>query len=156
ASVVTEAEAKAKSAALALSAFRSQQSVFDPERQSTLQLQGIAKLQEELISTKTQLAQIRSVTANNPQIPVLARRVDTLQKEIDAEMQKVAGGNTSLTTQASEYERLALDRAFAEKQLASALASLELARNEAQKKQLYLERIVQPNLPDYALEPRRV
>lgn len=155
-SVVAETEAKAKSAALALSNFRNQQSVFDPERQSTLQLQGIAKLQEELIATKTQLAQIRSVSANNPQIPVLARRLTALQGEIDAEMRKVAGGNTSLTTQASEYERLALERAFAEKQLASALASLELARNEAQRKQLYLERIVQPNLPDYAIEPRRI
>jgi capsular polysaccharide transport system permease protein len=154
--VVQEAELKAKNAALALSDFRNQRSVFDPERQSALQLQGIAKLQEELIATKTQLAQIRSLTADNPQIPVLNRRVATLQREIDAEMRKVAGGNSSLTRQSSEYERLALERSFAEKQLASALASLELARNEAQKKQLYLERIVQPNTPDYAVEPRRV
>lgn len=156
ASVVVEAEQKAKQAALALSAFRNQRSVFDPERQSTLQLQGIAKLQEELIATKTQLAQIRGLTAENPQIPVLAARIVTLQREIDAEMRKVAGGGTSLTSHASEYERLALERTFADKQLASALASLELARNEAQKKQLYLERIVQPNLPDYSVEPRRV
>jgi capsular polysaccharide transport system permease protein len=34
--------------------------------------------------------------------------------------------------------------------------SLEQARNEAQRKQLYLERIVQPNLPDVATEPRRL
>jgi capsular polysaccharide transport system permease protein len=154
--VVQEAEVKAKSAALALSAFRTDRSVFDPERQSAIQLQGIAKLQEELISTKTQLEQVRRLTADNPQVAVLTARVATLQKEIDSEMRKVAGGGSSLTTKASEYERLALERAFAEKQLASALASLELARNEAQRKQLYLERIVQPNRPDYAIEPRRV
>jgi capsular polysaccharide transport system permease protein len=71
-------------------------------------------------------------------------------------MRKVMGAGGSLTSHASEYERLALERTFADKQLASALASLELARNEAQKKQLYLERIVQPNLPDHAVEPRRV
>ena len=29
-------------------------------------------------------------------------------------------------------------------------------RNEAQRKQLYLERIVQPSLPDVAVEPRRL
>jgi capsular polysaccharide transport system permease protein len=45
---------------------------------------------------------------------------------------------------------------FAERQLATALAALESARNEAQRKQLYLERLVQPNLPDRALEPRRI
>jgi capsular polysaccharide transport system permease protein len=33
---------------------------------------------------------------------------------------------------------------------------MELARAEAQKKQLYLERIVQPNLPDHNLEPHRL
>jgi len=153
---VTEAERKAKIAALALSAFRTKSSVFDPERQSTMQLQGVAKLQEELISTKTQLAAVRGLSANNPQIPVLESRVDALQREIDAETRKVAGGGISLTTRASEYERLQLERAFADKQLGSALASLELARQEAQKKQLYLERIVQPNLPDYAVEPRRM
>jgi capsular polysaccharide transport system permease protein len=155
-SVVEEAEAKAKQAALALSTFRTRRSVFDPEKQSAMQLAGVAKLQEELIATRTQLVQVKQLTADNPQIPVLEARVATLQREIEAEMRKIAGGNVSLTTQASEYERLALERGFAEKQLASALASLELARNEAQKKQLYLERIVQPNLPDTAIEPRRV
>jgi capsular polysaccharide transport system permease protein len=33
---------------------------------------------------------------------------------------------------------------------------LETARHEAQRQQLYLERVVQPSLPDYAQEPRRV
>ena len=41
-------------------------------------------------------------------------------------------------------------------QLASALASLESARNEAQRQQVYLERIAQPSLPDVAQEPRRL
>ena len=43
-----------------------------------------------------------------------------------------------------------------DKQFASTLASLESARSEAERKQLYLERLVQPNLPDKALEPRRI
>jgi capsular polysaccharide transport system permease protein len=36
------------------------------------------------------------------------------------------------------------------------LASLEDARNEALRKQAYVERVDQPNLPDKAVEPRRV
>ena len=40
--------------------------------------------------------------------------------------------------------------------LASSMSTLELARSEAQRKQLYLERIVQPNKPDSATEPRRI
>jgi capsular polysaccharide transport system permease protein len=55
----------------------------------------------------------------------------------------------------TEYERLTLDRELAEKQLASAFTSLEAARIEAQRQQLYLETIAQPNLADYPLYPKR-
>ena len=36
------------------------------------------------------------------------------------------------------------------------MVSLDQARNEAQRKQLYLERIVQPSMPDKSMEPRRI
>jgi capsular polysaccharide transport system permease protein len=155
-SEVDVAAQKTKEAALALSKYRTQHGVFDPERQSALQLQQISKLQDELIASKTQLVQLRTFTATNPQIPSLEKRVETLQAEINAEMAKVAGGGSSLTNKAAEYERLALDRGFTDKQLAAALGSLEQARNDAQRKQLYLERIVHPNNPDVAIEPRRI
>ncbi len=153
---VANAEARAKQASLALSQFRTDKSVFDPDRQSALQLQQISKLQDELIATKTTLVQVTTLTPDNPQIGALRKRVETLQAEIEAEMLRVAGGASSLTSKSSGYERLVLEREFAAKQLTGALASLEQAKNEAQRKQLYLDRIVQPNQPDSALEPRRL
>jgi len=153
---VSDAETKSKAAALALSAYRNAKGVLDPERQATVQLQQVAKLQDELIATKTQLAQLKSFTPENPQIQALQIRARTLQTEMDIETGKVTGGERSLANKAADYQRLALEREFADKQLASALASLEQARNEAQRKQVYLERIVQPSLPDTALEPRRL
>ena len=153
---VAEAEAKAKAAALAVASYRNQRGVFDPERQSALQLQQVSKLQDELIAAKLQLAQIQALSPQNPQIGNLKKRVDGLQEEMVTEMAKVAGGgNNTFSNKAADFERLTLERAFADRQVASALTSLESARNEARRKQLYLERIVQPNLPDYALEPRR-
>ena len=150
------AEKKAKAAALALSGYRNEKSVFDPERQSALQLQLVSKLQDDLIATRTQLDQVRSISPANPQIPALQKRIGSLQSEMDAQMARVAGSGSSLTNKAADYERLALERTFADKQLGTALASLEQARNEAQRKQLYLERIVQPSKPDVAVEPRRL
>lgn len=150
------AENKAKAAALALSAYRNDKNVIDPERQSTIQLQQIAKLQDELIATQAQLSQLQTFAKNNPQIPSLQQLVQNLRQEIAAETARVAGGDRSLANKAAEYQRLALDREFADRQLGSAFASLELARNEAQRQQLYLERIVQPSKPDMAMEPRRV
>jgi capsular polysaccharide transport system permease protein len=153
---VKDAERRAKEAALAVAAFRSEKAVVDPEKQSAFQLQQLGKLQEELISTKTQIIQLRSVSPKNPQIPVLVTRQAALQREVDAELGRIAGRSDSLTSKATGYMQVAVEREFAEKQLGAAMALLESARNEAQRQQLYLDRIVQPNTPDYPIEPRRI
>lgn len=153
---VASAEKRAKDAIVAVSRFRGERGVVDPERQTMLQLQQIAKLQDELIAAKTQIAQLKAFAPENPQRASLELRVKTLQGEMDSELGRVAGGAKSLTGKAAEFQRLALEREFAERNLASALAGLEQARNEAQRKQLYLERIVQPGQPDIAVEPRRI
>lgn len=153
---VKVAETRAKEAALAVSAYRSQQGVVDPERQAAVQLQQVAKLQDELIATTTQLAQLKAFTPQNPQIPSLQNRAQTLRDEIANESTKVTGGKKSLANKAGEFQRLALESEFANKQLAATLSSLESARNEAQRQQVYLERIAQPSLPDVAQEPRRL
>ncbi len=153
---VAESEKKAKAATLALSTYRNVQDVVDPERQATFQLQQVGKLQEELIATTTQLSQLRRFTPANPQVDALANRARTLQDEINKATTAVTGGSKSLANKAAGFQRLSLDRDFAEKQLSSAMMSLETARNEAQRKQVYLERVAQPSLPDVAQEPRRL
>lgn len=152
---VAQGEQRVKDAGAALAVYRNQNGVFDPERQSAMQLQLVSKLQDELIATRTQRTQLRRLTPQNPQLPGLDGRVRALQDELDGQMAGVAGSAKSLSHSAAKFERLALERSFAEKQLGVAMASLEQARNEAQRKQLYLERIVQPNRPDSALMPRR-
>jgi len=71
-------------------------------------------------------------------------------------MGQVAGNRGSLAASAVRYQRLLLESQFADKQLAAALATLEDAKSESQRKQAYIERIVQPNLPDSPVEPRRL
>lgn len=152
---VRAAEVRARSAALALSSFRSNRSVFDPDRQAALQAQSVVKLQEELLNAKTQADQVRRVSPTNPQLGVLEARVQTLQQALDQENQRLLARDGGLSSKSADFDRLALDKTFADRQLASALAALDTARNEAARKQLYLERLVQPSRPDYAVEPRR-
>ncbi|HTH28886.1 MAG TPA: hypothetical protein VL918_10495 [Sphingobium sp.] len=153
---VNLAKEKARNAALALSAYRNREGVVDPEKQATTQLQMISKLQDSLITTKAQLSQLRAFTPENPQIEVLEVRVKALSHEIDEQLGRVAGDRASLAATAAQYQRLWLESQFADKNLAAAMASLEDAMNEARRKQAYVERIVEPNLPDDALEPRRL
>ncbi len=153
---VADAEAKAKASALALASYRNRRAVFDPDKQSALQLQQVTKLQDELVIAKLQLAQIKSLSPANPQIGAMERRASGLEAEMARQMSRIAGPNgNSLTDKATEFERLQLERTFADRQVAAAMTNLETARSEARRQQIYLERIVQPNKPDLALEPRR-
>lgn len=153
---VDAAKKRAAEAAIAVAQFRNESGIIDPERQASVQLQMISKLQDELIATNIQLSQLRAFTPRNPQIPVLESKSRSLQREIDVQMGKVAGNQRSLSAAVVKYQRLQLESNFADKQLAAALSSLESASNEARRKQAYVERIVQPNLPDSPLEPRRI
>jgi len=153
---VSQAAAKAKTAGLQLTAYRNKNGVIDPERQATSQLLQITKMQDDLLATTTQLAQLQAFTPANPQIPALQNRAKVLRAEIQKENANITGNQTSLVNKATDYQRLAIDRELAEKQLASALVSLESARNEALRQQVYLERIAQPSKPDIAMEPRRL
>ncbi len=147
---------KARDASLAMLTFRSKQSVFEPDKQAGIQLEGVAKLEAELVSTEAELAQLKKLSPGNPQIVGMESRAETLRNAIAAEAAKVTSGKGSLSAYAPEFERLTLESTFADKQLGAALASLQTARSEAARQQLYLERLVQPNLPDEAMEPRRL
>lgn len=153
---VIEAKTKAQAAGAALAAYRNRSGVVDPEKEAEVQMQMVSKLQDSLINSKAELAQLTRYTPLNPRIPSVRTQIATIQREIDVTLGKVTGGNRSLAQSAVQYERLMLENEFAGKQLTAALSSLEQARNEAQRKQAYVERIVEPNLPDAPMEPRRL
>ena len=152
---VADSKVQAQAAAVALAAYRNRTSVVDPEKQADAQMQMVSKLQDSLIAARTELAQLERYTPLNPRIPVVKSQLVTIQGQINNEMGKVTGGGRSLAQSAIRYQRLQLESDLANKQLAASLASLEQARDEAQRKQAYVERIVEPNLPDAPMEPRR-
>jgi capsular polysaccharide transport system permease protein len=152
---VDVAEQKATQASLALLAYRSKHAVFAPDKQAAIELEGIARLQAELITTEAELAQLKQLSPDNPQIPGLRSRAETLRTAIAGQASKVTGASGSLSARAPEFEQLALESTIADKELGAALAELDSVRRDAARQQLYLERLVQPSLPDDSLLPRR-
>lgn len=153
---VEQARKEADTAATQLAEYRNTTGVLDPEKQASVQLQMISKLQDKLILTRNQLAELEATVPQNPQIPSLKTQIAELNGEIERESGQVAGDRASLSAKAARYERLMLTNDTASKRLAAAMVSLQDARNEALHQQAYIERIAQPNLPDEALEPRRL
>jgi capsular polysaccharide transport system permease protein len=135
-----------------LAEFRNKQSLLDPNKQSVPMLQAITNLQAKLSSVKLELSQLQP---NSPLLASTRQRAAALQAQIDAAKSEITGTDSSLVPKIREFDLLTLERDFADKQLASATTSLETARINADRQQLYLEAIVQPNAPDYAAYPRR-
>lgn len=153
---VDNAKARSEAAAIALAAYRNRSGIVDPEKEAQAQMQMISNLQTQLIAAKAELAQVQQYAPQNPRIPVIRTQIGTIDSQIKQELSKVAGGRRSLAGSAVEYQRLTLENDFADKQLGAALASLEQAKDDAGRKQVYIERVVEPNLPDAPMEPERL
>lgn len=154
---VKEAQELSQKTASALAEYRVKNEVFNPEGQSTLALQEISKLQDALIQTETQLVQAKELTPQNPQIKAMETRIKSLKKSIAEKSKLVTGANdASLSKRSVEFQRLQLEKELADKQLASAMAGYEQAKTDFNQKQLYLERLAMPSLPDEATKPKRL
>lgn len=140
-----------------LSSYRRDNQIFDIDKQAAMQMQLVSKLQDQLILVKTQLVQVKSVTPENPQIKLLEGRKGSIEAEIASATQVMLGSRSgSINNKAAEYEKLNIEKEFAIKQLAAATTSHEQNKNDATRKQLYLERIAQPRIPDVSTEPKRL
>lgn len=154
---VKEAQEKSLKAADELAKYRTKNEVFNPEGQSQIVLQEISKLQDALIQTETQLTQAKEITPDNPQIKAMETRIKSLKKNIAEKSKQVTGpADVSLSNRSVEFQRLQLEKELADKQLMSAMAGYEQAKSDFNQKQLYLERLAQPSLPDEATKPKRL
>ncbi|MEQ1713294.1 MAG: capsule biosynthesis protein, partial [Hyphomicrobium sp.] len=73
------------------------------------------------------------------------------------ERPRIASADQSgLANKLAIYERLVLNREFAKQALSTSVKSFETAQLEARRKQLYLERVVEPIVTDHAIAPQRL
>ena len=101
------------------------------------------------------MSDVAKMTPDSPWLMSMRQKIVALQQQISNERQALAGGRASLTPQLAEYESLSLDQNFAERSFLAALASLEAARQDAQRQRVFLELVTNPNLPDYPVYPYR-
>jgi capsular polysaccharide transport system permease protein len=152
---ITEAEADLGVAEDSLTEFRNRERLIDPTRSSVVNLDLMGKLQADIATLQAERAGIASTAPQSPELAGLDSRIRAYQQQAQDEQAKMAGQTNSLAPMIGEYERLSLERDFADKRLLAAATAAEDARLEARRKRLYLERIANPNLPDSPTEPHR-
>lgn len=145
----------------ALTAFRIENEIVDLTADiqgqmgllNTLQAQLAAALIEyDLISTNSR--------ADDPRVTQAQRRIEVIEARIADERLKFGdgsadeGGNSYANT-IGEFERLSVDREFAEQAYVVALSTYDAARAEANRQSRYLAAYIRPTLAERAEFPQR-
>jgi capsular polysaccharide transport system permease protein len=107
-------------------------------------------------------SQRSSVLESAPQMRALKSRIDATTAqigELEAKLTKNTGSLTSeppLAISMTRFSELDLERQIAERLYAGAVASLELARASAERKEMYVNAFVKPVVPEQSEYPRRL
>lgn len=153
---VDEAQQRVRDARIQLGEYRNTSEILDPEQQGI----GVLEVSNELIAQeaalRSMLSELRAAAPNHPSIPSLQQRISALSGQIATQTGRAVGTPDGIASKISEYENLLVEQEFATQMLTAANATLEQARAEAVQQQYYLERVVDPNLPDAAILPNRL
>lgn len=151
-----EARQRLDDAQRALTAFRNRERFIDPVRTAAESSQLIGGLMEQLAVLRAERRQIATGAPQSPTLAPLDSRITAFEQQIREERAKIAGSGGSLAPLIGDYENLVLSRELADKELAQSTAALLGARQDARRQRLYLDRVVDPSLPDKPSEPRRL
>ena len=148
----------------AFTAFRLQNQIVDLNADiqgqmgllNTLQAQQAAALIEyDLIS--------ETAGASDPRVEQARRRLDVIEARIAEERRKFGAGSGSTdpegvkyATTISEFERLTVDREYAEAAYARALTALDSSRADANRQSFYLAPYITPTLAEKSEYPQRL
>ncbi|ADP71687.1 lipopolysaccharide biosynthesis protein [Rhodomicrobium vannielii ATCC 17100] len=154
--LVSQNRERLKSSQVALSEFREREKLFDPKLQGASTIDLIAKLNFEIARLGAELDEVSVNSPGSPKITSIKTRIDAMERETQKLRNTLVGSEGSLSSRLPEYERLAMDHGLSTKTLMASLAFFDEAVKDTQQQRLYLQRVVEPNSPDYPLYPKKL
>lgn len=151
-----------KTAREELTAFRVANQIVDPQADIQSQMGLLARLQEQQASALIELAVLSDVARDgDPRLDQARRRIEIIEDQIRVEREKfgdtaeAAPGTENYATTIAEFERLSVDREFAERAYAAALSAYDGALAEANRQSRYLAAYIRPTLAERSIFPQR-
>lgn len=158
---VSRAEMKLRDALNEMRTFQEKVGFLSPETAAA----STSKLLLEAMSEKLKLendyfVSLQAMSPTAPSVVAQKSRLDALTQQIDRLKANLTGNGKgtegAIATSISEYERLELQRVFAEKMYDLSTRALERARQRAEQQAVYLSVFVPPLIPEEASFPRRI
>jgi capsular polysaccharide transport system permease protein len=139
-----------------MTGFRQERGDIDPEGTGKAQLGLVTTLEGQLSNARAQLNAMQGIIApSSPQYVATAARVRALQAQVSGQRGQLTSGGGAIAARLGSYQDLRIRQEFAAKRYEVAAANLEKARDSAMKQQLYIVRVVDPNLPVKSEYPKR-
>lgn len=128
----------------------------DPAGTAQAQLVIVSQLRGALSGARAQLeTTARTIGTKNPQYQALQQGVRSLEAQVAAQSGRLAGNGSAIAVGLGSYERLRMQQQFLATRYTAASAGFEAARQQAVQQQLYIVRVVEPNMPVTAEYPKR-
>lgn len=146
----------------ALTTFRLTNQIVDPNADIQAQMGLLTTLQAQQAEALIDFDLLADIARDgDPRLEQAQRRIDVIQVRIDAERQKfgVGGqgpGGVEYATTIADFERLTVDREFAEAAYAASLAARDAAVAEANRQSRYLATYIKPTLAQKSEFPQRI
>lgn len=153
---VLVAQERVREARIQLGAYRNSAEILDPDQQGVSVLAVSNQLIAQEAALRAQLGEMQRIAPNHPSIPALRERIAGVSQQVAAQNARAVGSPEGLASRMTEYENLLAEQEFATQMLEAANGALEQARVDAQQQEYYLERVVEPNLPDDSILPERL
>lgn len=159
---LTTAEDRLRTAREAMTAFRIKNQIVDPGSDFQTQAGLVAGLERQLAEAQIELDLLADVPPGDPRLTQVNRRISVITTRIAEERSRVGqpvgadGGVRDLAALASEHERLAVDREFAERAYIAALAAHDTAVAESLRNSRYLAAHVMPTSAEVSRFPERL
>ena len=132
---------------------------FNPQATATAAMTIRTQLEAELAKARAELMQLKSFMKDDaPQVQAANEKVKSLSAQVSGESRRLVDPSkpSGLTTSLADFEGAMVEKEFAQKAYESALATLEMARADADRQHRYLAVIAQPSKPDESTYPHRL
>lgn len=140
-----------------LTSYRQSHADVDPADTGRVQTGLVANLTQNLVAARARLKAMQgAISPASPQYQAMQRQVTTLEAQVAAQSGKLGGNDHSVANRLGDYEELVIKRQEAAQVYAATAGQLKQAQADAQRKQLYLIRVVEPNLPVRSEYPQRL
>lgn len=140
-----------------MTSYRQDMRDINPKVTGEAQIALVSSLKKQLVAAQASLVSMSGVISPaSPLYIATKRQIGALQGQITAQSGELTGRSSStVASNLGGYEDLSVQQEFAAKNYEAAAAGLVKAQEEATRQQLYVDRVVDANLPVESLFPQR-